>query len=127
MSDFNGEVTQAEYIRYLEITIPATGGTPATLWDLIVAASPGLTDVEKERILQVVIKDHGAEFEVGDTDDLSEKNETVEATGVYTEPCLGAEDGFLGKTYFKSKSVALTPLCKVYIGQAPNDAANKPS
>jgi len=120
MSNANGEVTQAEYIRYLEIEIPVTG-SPATLWSLIEGL---LTDAEKKRVLQVVIKDHGASFVVGDTDDLSGKNETVEATGIYTEPCLGDPDGWLGRTYVAAVGAAvLIPLCKVYIGHAPNTSA----
>ena len=120
MSSANGEVTQAEYIRYLEITIPATG-SPATLWSLIEGL---LTAAEKLRVIQIIIKDHGAQFVVGDTAGLTGKNETVEATGVYTEPCLGAEAGWLGKTYVAAVGAgALTPLCKVYIGQAPNEAS----
>ena len=117
MGNANGEVTQAEYIRYVEITIPATG-SPATLWSLIEGK---LTDEEKLRVIQILIKDHGAEFVVGEESDLSGKNETVEATGVYTEPCLGDSTGWLGKTYVAAVGAApLTPLCKVYIGQARN-------
>ena len=113
----NSEITQADYIRYIEITIPATG-SPATLWSLIEGE---LTDAEKELVVQIVIKDHGAEFVVGEESDLSGKNETVEATGVYTEPCLGDPDGWLGKTYVAAVgAAALTPLCKVYIGPRAN-------
>lgn len=118
MGNANGEVTQAEYIRYVEITIPVNG-SPATLWSLIEGE---LTAAEKLRVIQIIIKDHGAQFTVGEESDLSGKNETVEATGVYTEPCLGSLDGWLGKTYVETTGAGtLTPLCKVYIGQAPNE------
>lgn len=120
MGNANSEVTQAEYIRYVEITIPATG-SPATLWSLIQGL---LTATEKLRILQIIIKDHGAQFHVGEVSDLSGKNETVEATGVYTEPCLGDATGWLGRTFVAAVGASpLTPLCKVYIGQAPNEAS----
>ena len=123
MSNANGEVTQGDYIRYLGITIPVNA-SPVSLRSLIEAAAPGLTDEEKLRVIQILIKDHGAEFLVGDTDDLSETNETVEATGVYTEPCIGGVGGYLDKTFVAVVAGAALPcLCKCYIGQAPNEAS----